>query len=369
MLGGVRFRLFQLFGVAALAVPRKRKTHYDVVVVRVDAIGDYILWRDSLEAYRRYLEGKTSLLICADLVRPLAEQEGVFSEIWSFNRKKFEFDFSYFRKQLRYLQRLSADSVIYPNWERHRMGDLMVHAVKAPVKIGMVGKGKRYIESRLYDRQYTTLVPNPETTSELLAIEWFTRKVISADYRYGAKPLIPSEPQRVDGRYAVFALSASDARRVWGAESFAEVIDSIPDSCRIVLAGAGKEDIARAEVIRNRVRNKDRIVNLINQTSITELVSVIAHAQFVVGNDSAAVHIAAAARVPSVCILPGAHFNRFVPYPSGTLIPEAVLPHAVYHKMDCFGCAYQCFYPVQERYECLKRIPVSSVIETVKSLF
>lgn len=368
MLGGIRFRSYQLFGVTTLALPHQRKAHYDVIVVRVDAIGDFILWRDSLDAYRKMLEGKRSLLICADLVRPLAEQEGVFSDIWSFNRKKFEFDFSYFRKQLRYLRQLSADSVIYPNWERHRMGDLMVHAIQAPVKIGMAGKEKRYIESRYYDRQYTTRVPNPETTSELLAIEWFTRKVVSADYRYGARPLIPAEPQQIDGRYAVFALSASDSRRVWSAEHFAEVIDTIPDSYRIVLAGAGKEDIGRAEVIQNRARNKNRIVNLINRTSLTELVSVIAHSQFVIGNDSAAVHIAAATRVPSVCILPGAHYNRFVPYPQNTLIPEAFLPRPVYHKMDCFGCAYHCIYPVKERYECLRQVSVEDVVNKMKEL-
>lgn len=369
MFGGIRFRINQIFGLIALAVPHKRNNHFDVIVVRVDAIGDYILWRDSLDAYREMLNGKRSLLICADVVRPLAESEELFTDIWSFNRRNFELNFSYFRKQFRYLQTLSADTVINPNWERLRMGDIMVKAIRSSSKVGMAGKGKRYFETRFYDHQYKTLIPRPNTVSEIEAIQYFTQRVISPTYQYGKRQLIAFDyvPPTSDP-FVVFALSASDDRKVWDPRQFAKVIDSIPSSFKIVLSGAGIGDDERAAIVTQSVKDRKRIINLVNKTSLKELVSLIATASFVVGNDSAAVHIAAATRVPSVCVTTGAHFLRFIPYPPGTLIGNKYLPHAVYNKMDCFGCGYNCTHPINERYECLRRVSTDVVIREVERL-
>ena len=52
MLGGIRFMINQLYGILTLFRHSKRKTHFDIIIVRVDAIGDYILWRDSLDVFR-----------------------------------------------------------------------------------------------------------------------------------------------------------------------------------------------------------------------------------------------------------------------------------------------------------------------------
>ena len=361
--------MFQLVGNAALAFPHKHERHYDTIIVRVDALGDYILWRDSLDAYRNKLEGKKTLLICADLVRPLAEAENLFSDIWSFNRKKFEFNFTYFQEQLRFLRTLSADCVINPNWERHRIGDIMVKAIRSSCKIGMESKCCNYFETRYYNRQYTTLIPSPDTASEIEAIQYFTQNVISGSYHYGGRQMFAFDSVcPIAEPYVVFAISASDERRIWGAEQFAEVIDTIPSSFKIVLSGAGNGDDERASIISKKVKNSQRIINMVNKTSVKDLVSWIANATFVVGNDSAAVHIAAATRVPSVCILPGAHFMRFVPYPQGTLINDNYLPHPVYSPMSCFGCGYHCIHPIQGRYECLRRISAEDVNKRVRNL-
>jgi len=42
-----------------------------------------------------------------------------------------------------------------------------------------------------------------------------------------------------------------------------------------------------------------------------------------------------------VAILGGGHFGRFLPY---VVIPEKKkhLPAVVFHKMDCFGCEWDC---------------------------
>ena len=95
---------------------------------------------------------------------------------------------------------------------------------------------------------------------------------------------------------------------------------------------------------------------------MTDLVCLISKSSFVLGNDSAAIHIAAACRVPSVCYIHGAHFGRYVPYPND--LPEMEYhPRCVYNKMDCYWCGYRCnveFNPEMPFY-CLRTITVDIV--------
>ena len=229
----------------------------------------------------------------------------------------------------------------------------------------MIGNCNHDILWKWYNRYYTRLIDNPDTMSELIAIEYFTQKVISSDYQYGRNPVIVSTDSRlIDGEYVVVAISASDKYKIWPIENYVAVIDRLPSEYTIVLSGAGQDDLIRSEKITRNVYCKERIINMINKTNLQQLVSLIGHASLVIGNDSAAVHIAAATRVPSVCALHGAHYGRFLPYPH-TCIPSQFNPRVVYNKMDCYGCGYHCIKPKTDAYECLKRITVEMVLSEI----
>ena len=158
------------------------------------------------------------------------------------------------------------------------------------------------------------------------------------------------------------------SKKIWEVEKFIELIDiihSIHSDYNILLSGAGNNDIKMAQTIINGVAKKKRIYNLVNKTSIIDLISIISKAKFVVGNDSAAVHIAAATHVPSICIFHGAHYGRFLPYPNH--LPNIEYhPHAIFVKMPCFGCGYKCTQQERDNYECLHRVTVDMVRESLK---
>ena len=105
---------------------------------------------------------------------------------------------------------------------------------------------------------------------------------------------------------------------------------------------------------------RKKIDNLINKTTIQETVEIIRNSEFVIGNDSSAVHIAAATRTPSICIAPGAHYNRFVPYPE-EVADHFYHPRVVVHQMPCFGCNYHCKFPVEKQLKCIQNISVPMV--------
>ena len=133
----IKFKILQIFALIMHYVPRKSIYFYDLVIVRVDALGDYILWLDALQAYKKKYRGKKVLLICADLVEPLAKEESLFTEVWSFNRKEIEKNFFYFFKQLSHWRIVFSETVVDPVWQRHRIGDMIVSAIMSDHSVGM----------------------------------------------------------------------------------------------------------------------------------------------------------------------------------------------------------------------------------------
>ena len=87
------------------------------------------------------------------------------------------------------------------------------------------------------------------------------------------------------------------------------------------------------------------LLNWAGRTTLSELVQVVAHAALLVTNETAAVHIGAATGTPTLCLLGGGHFGRFLPY-EVEQGDERPLPRVVFHAMPCFGCNWRCIYPV-----------------------
>ena len=367
----IRTYLFHIITLVVKLLPIKTLYHYDVVIIKIEALGDYVIWHDALSAYSKMFAGKRILLVCPNLNAPLAQLEELFTDIYVAKTKKFNTDLFYLLKVACYLRSVSAEIAYYPVWARHSIGDLLMSLVKAHQKIGYEINGKKILLTSFYDRQYSTLVRYKESVSEIGAIEYFTQQTVVSDYRYGLSPLILHTGKQIisssDTPYIVLAFSSSIPQKIWEMEKFAMVIDSIPASYHIVLTGNGEDDIRRADQIMALIKDRNRITNLVNKTSVVDLVSLISKACLVIGNDSAAVHIAAATHVKSVCVLSGTHIHRFLPYPNNLPL-KGYAPWAVYHEMDCFGCNYHCLHQDQIPFECIKRISVEEVIRVVMKL-
>lgn len=364
----LRWYIFHWIAYVSSKIPTRKHLSFDVVIVRGDALGDYVIWHDTLSAYCRRFEGKRVLFICADLVRPLAEKEDFFSDIYAFNRHKAYVNLIYFFKILRYMRSISADIVINPVHDRHMVCDDIIYQIKSPMKIGTKYKGDWQRLKSFYDSQYQKLVECEDLVSEIRLNEQFTKDIISSEYIYGNNPLsVVSSYDGIGGDYVVLAFSSSSEYKDWEIEKFAAIIDYIPAKYKVVLTGAGHRDAEKASQIIRLIRNKSRIIDKVNKTSVVELVSLIAHASFVVGNDSAAVHIAAATRVKSVCILLGAHFGRFLPYPD-ELPSSDYIPKAIYKHLECYGCNYHCIYRENPPFRCIKEVSVDMVKSEIDRL-
>lgn len=349
------------------------KKNFDLVIVRVDRIGDYVLWHDTIEVYKKKYADKKVLLICPSALLSLTQEEPFFTEILTYDHQKAKDSHKYLWDLFLKMRKISSYEVIYPSWRRSVLGDIIVSGIKAPQKIGMRGvPDVKYSFSSLLNRFfnvfYSKLVDSPESTNEIKAIEHFTKCVIYEGYSYGLNKLTANSSSPVRSkRYAVIAFSAYNKFRIWSIDNFVKLIDCIPLDYDIVLTGYGADDDVRAQFIINNVKVRERIINLVSKTTIPQLIALIDHSTFVVGNDSSAIHIAAATQTPSMCILPGAHFSRFVPYPDD-IATIKYKPRAVFYKMDCYGCNYSCTRPITDSYECLRNITVEMASKELEVL-
>ena len=108
--------------------------------------------------------------------------------------------------------------------------------------------------------------------------------------------------------------------------------------------------------------------NYTGQTTLSELTCLLVKSQILISNETGTAHIANAVGTPTVCILGGGHFGRFVPYPelSGKINNLKV----VYYKMPCYGCDWKCVYHIKDEdpAPCISNISVDAVWNEVKIL-
>lgn len=360
-------KLIEIVGIAMCKLWVCKKIHYDVVIVRIDGIGDYVIWHDCISAYKERFNGDNVLIICEESFHELALEEDLFCSIISFNLNKIKssprYAFSFFRK----IKSIQSETVINSMRERDWYSDLICIAIASSNRISFSinNPGRPFLN--YYNKHYKKQVECINCESEILANQIFTQEIILQDYKYGTYPLIVRRESIINERdYTVISFTSSVLSKNWPIDRFAEIINSIPNNYKIVLTGYGKYDEMLANKLESLLIDKYRVINIVGKTSIVDLVCVISKSSFVIGNDSAAVHIAAACHVPSLAITPGIEFKRFLPYPEE--INYKYSPHVVANIMPCYNCKALCIYPCQNPYECIRTVSVETVRSELLSI-
>jgi len=368
-----RFRC-TFFGVAdKIALATRRRQGGGLLLVRLDLIGDFVGWLECARRLRTHYAGQRITVAvhvsCVDLARALPFWDEVVPvDVGRFIRIRHAF--SRWR-MLRSLRARGFDQVIHPVHARSFLsGDSLVRATDAPEIIGSAGDTSNITPffKAWSDNWYTRLLPTGrQSDPELTRSAGFLAALGVAEGADAPLPLpvlAGSEFPIEAGRpYFVVFPGASRAGRCWPADRFAELVRHIVDATGWlpVLCGTGV-DMAACEAIAGAAGVATR--NLAGQTRLTQVVELIRGASLLVGNESSAVHIAASVGTPSVAIVGGGHFGRFLPYPAGAAV-EAPVP--VHREMPCFNCNWLCSQPHEAgaAYPCVAGVPVSGVLNKV----
>lgn len=370
---------------------KKRKPlSQTILIIRLDAIGDCIIWLDQVKEYRKAFPNHKLILLHNKTWSEIAERLPWFDECILFDRTKIG-NVKYYKSLIKDLNRYTYEKVFSPVFSRDfATVDWIVHNVNAKEKIGYDGdyqnnywiencniyvrkhKGKWDFKA-IADSWYTTLVPNETNcVMELQRNAHFIRQTIDPDFQ-SQLPVIPFDTPKpnhiTQSDYAVLFVGASIIHRTWPINSFINIVDAIPNNS-ILLCGSSDDRQLASEFIAQYKGNKN-IIDITGKTMLVELIDIIANADIVISNETSASHIAVATRTPSICLLGGGHYGRFHPYQVDSLSDDdkKTLPIVVTSKdHSCFGCNWRCKFPfVNNRWRCIAEIAPEDAIAAIST--
>jgi len=366
---GARDLPFFVADTILLTVKSPRRQAGLVCLIRLDNIGDFFLWLDAARQLRDFYHGRKIVLVANRTFADFAQTLPYWDEVVPVDVTGLEWRLAYRWTMFGMLHGMGVETVVHPVFSRVFLtGDAVVRILGAENRIGSAGNLNNIAgwEKEISDRWYTSLVPaSPEPMMELERNAEFLRglglppKPVSVVRL--SEPAGRRKARRFEFPYFVLFAGASWPGRVWPFDFFVQCADEVHarHGWRAVICG-GPADMQNAELIRKGI-NSHQALSVAGATDLIELVELICGAQVLIGNETSGIHIAAAVGTPSVCILGGGHFGRFLPYAESV---EGVKPMAVFHRMACYGCNWNCSQPhVQgEAVSCIRSVGVQDVM-------
>jgi heptosyltransferase-2 len=156
---------------------------------------------------------------------------------------------------------------------------------------------------------------------------------------------------------AIAPVAAYGPAKEWPPEHYAELINLLGERYgveSVLIGGAGERE--RCAAIAAKVRMP--IIVAAGETSIGELIALLSLCAGFAGNDSGAMHLAAALGIPTTGIFGSTNPDRTGPHG-----PKAAV---IYHPIECSPClARTCRYG---HYKCLRGITAAEVAEMLVQL-
>jgi ADP-heptose:LPS heptosyltransferase len=362
-----------------LATKGKRQTKkHQVLIVKTDEIGDYILWRNFLsemvnaDRFQNY-----EIHFCGNKnwknIFEKFDQKHINQSYW-LDKLKFKKNLFYRFRFLRsiYLQGFSL--VINPIFSRDkRNDDSIVRSAKSPQAIGMqANRESMHPYEEGYDKSiYTELFKHAEQPIfEFYRNKYFNEFIIQhpSNVVNTAVPinLLPKLTLSVPENYMVIFPGSRNKNRIWPIENFVQLANYFFEkyALTVVVCGAGNDKIYTQDFVASY---QNPLIDLTNKTTLLEMLSLLVNAYCLVSVDTGAVHLAAAVGCPVFAIFNGSQYKRFGPY------PKEIADHFYAFYPDEVESDFLHFDSVKEKYEFVINTPYSSVspdkiISFVKSL-
>ncbi len=309
------------------------------LIVKPDAIGDYVLFRSFIKSLRTEKSPvKNHKLVLLGNVQYKGLYEALdidcFDEVIWVNRLAFCRNLKYRFHFINHLKSRLIDTWIYPVHHRDFHFDRLLKYLKPNRAYTMAGgfgnSSKQTLEK--YNKYYTDLIEiAPEVIHELDKYRLFFGQLTK--FRFDSVDCISppdlnsiTNPITCKDYFVVFP-GASVKTKQWPVDRFIKLANYIQEikGWKVVVAGGPSENEI-CEAVFNGIHGE--AINLSGKTSLIELWKLIAESSFLLANDTVAIHLAAMFGIKVVCPFNGIHFGAFVPWPRGQGKPVyAVLPH------------------------------------------
>lgn len=354
---------------------RNKGNNKVVLIVFQQIFGDSVMIQNSLMEYPKIFPEKKGYQV-KFLARPAVIsfmkntlQLPTEVKFESVDFKRFLEDYTYYRKIVgRY--RGTADITIVPG--SSLSAEIFSVAIGAKRKIGLVRNVdvKRPIPMAIFARlAYTERVRLQKDEMMLQGHRRLLNYLGDKEYRGKLPRLLPKDKIIEEERYCVMCPGSSKMEKCWPGERFAEIADYIFEKYRMNIHLCGGTEEARFEkIILSQSKHPEHIVSHIGKTDFSEWSAIVQHADLVVGNDSATIHLAAASGRKAVCIVGLYDKYQYFPYKVDLLDEKDRLPVAFIKDMPCEGCRKIGYEVGYGNKVCRKRIKKQLCVSCIEAI-
>jgi ADP-heptose:LPS heptosyltransferase len=328
LLAMLRFRLSQ----------NKVLKNKSLLIIKLDAIGDYVLFRNFLEEVKNseIYKGYKITFLGNQANRNLAETldcDYVDEFIWIDRKKLFKNPFYFLKVANQVYGKYTV--AIQATHSREFIGDVLIKLSEAEERIGFSGDCNNITpkEKIKTDRWYTRLIDiDPKIVFEFNKNKAFFEKILDENI-FLNKPLIKVDNATLKNsislpaNFVVLFPGGSQTSKQWPADKFRLVAKYIIEKfdMDIVICGSSSDSILARTI---NINGDSRFTDFTGKTSLIELALIISKSKLVISNDTSGAHFGAALDIPTIVLSRYNHYLRFVPYPkeiSDKMI--CLLPH------------------------------------------
>ena len=372
------FFLFDSIAIWKVHSPQQNELEL-VLLIRQDAIGDFVMWLDTAKEYRKlYPPDKYKIVLAGNASWcDLAEKLPYWDKVIPVDVKKFKTFSRYRWKLLRKIRRLKIATAVQPTFSREfYIGDSLIRASSAHQKVGSEGdmSNRSWLKKILSDRWHTELIPASSVSMTELErnAEFFSGFSQSSYCTSFPRIVVPeswikSELKNQTFYVLVPGTSGSVVGKEWPPSSFSNLAAKVHKQTgwEGIICGVRNEHFLGEKI---REQCDAPLQNLSGQTSLAELAGLLSKSRLTISNDTGTVFISSAVGTKSVCILGGGHFGRFLPYPD--IHGQENNIEVAFHEMPCYGCSWKCIYKIKkgEPTPCISNIRVEEVWNKIKPL-
>lgn len=346
-----RWWLFRLFDTMARnrMIMRPRR---GLLVIRMDGIGDMVLFRNSLDDYTRAFGLTPGEIIVLGCKSWMSVAPSVFE-----GYRVMAIDEHAYARRLWYrmwvnqkVRRLNvAITVCDAYFRRALMADSLARVAGAPRTIMSLPyiNGATRAEYAWYLSQASEVIdtgpyPRHEIERHAAFTAYYTGDAPTPApprlaWRDAPPETLPDAP--ADRPYVVLNPGSNEYGRRWPLADYVALARWLGDKgLRVVFVGKAEEKSPAAASIAE-IADGNTIIDLTGKTDLAGLFDLMKHARLVVSNDTGPAHVAIGLGAPTVVIVGGGHFGCFVPYPEGVRPATARFVH---EPMDCYHCFWRC---------------------------
>lgn len=346
-----------------------------LVVVRMDGIGDMVLFRRTLDHYAEAFGVAKSEITVVGCRSWGAIADLVFEgyRVHAINEHAFERNPFYRFKEALWIRRQCFAVAVSDIFFRKALtADSLIWLSVAP---------KRYVS-----KPYISQTTRPEFTYYLKQVDHiidtgdYPTHEVTRHYRFvsevAGKEIAPEPPQIqwrdvpapvFEGRpYVVLNFGSNEPGRRWPFESYLALAQKLLNmGYRVAFTGGGGESAYQPEL--RAALNQPGVIDLIGRTSLRELMDLMTHAEAVISNDTGPAHLSLALGTPTVVVAGGGHFGSFVPY-GKEFTPDNV--RFVYKEMECYHCFWRCHKRADKYtvFPCVDAVSVDAVWEALNDV-